>query len=84
MTAALNVFVFQCEDTELYALSLYRSGDNLPVDMCSGRWAYRTKLLMTEQSLATLPVDTVSVIAELQVDGYSLVRLSSKIILFPR
>ena len=30
--AALSVFVFQCDETALYALTLYRSGDNLPMD----------------------------------------------------
>jgi len=48
--ADLGVFVFQCADTDLYALSLYRSGDNLPVGACAGGWHYRGRLLMTKQS----------------------------------
>ena len=46
--ADLNVFVFQCADTDLYALSLYSSGDNLPVAACAGAWHYRGRLPMTK------------------------------------
>jgi hypothetical protein len=30
--AALSVFVFQCANTDLHALTLYRSGKNLPAE----------------------------------------------------
>jgi hypothetical protein len=81
--SALNVFVFQCEDTDQHALTLYRSGDNLPP--CIGcQWIFRGKLLMTHQSLATLPLDVEAAMAGLSVDGYYLARFRSNIILFPR
>jgi hypothetical protein len=47
--AALSVFVFQCADSDLYALTLYRSGDNLPADACAGSWVYRARLLLTKR-----------------------------------
>jgi len=82
--AHLSVFVFQCEDTDLHALTLYRSGDNLPPHTCQGSWSYRGRLLMTQQSLATLPIDVPTAIAQLRADGLFLARFSSGIILFPR
>ena len=81
---ALSVFVFQCEDTDLHALSLYRSGDNLPTHACNKCWRYRGRLRMTLQSLATLPLDAATAIVQLRTNGLSLARFSSGIILFPR
>ena len=82
--AHLCVFVFQCEDTDLPALTLYRSGDNLPLSPCQGSWGYRGRLLMTQQSLATLPLDVAAALAQLRANGLFFARLSSRIILFPR
>lgn len=77
--ADLNVFVFQCADTDLYALTLYRSGENLPNE--GGAWQYRGRLLMTRQSLETLPIDVSAAMAELRINGLFLIQLSSRIIL---
>jgi hypothetical protein len=81
---ALSVFVFQCEDTDLHALTLYRSGDNLPSHASSECWRYRGRLRMTLQSLVTLPLDAAAAITQLRTDGLSLARFSSGIILFPQ
>ena len=74
------MFVFQRETTNLYALTLYSSGDNIPRDDCEGQWQYRGTLLLTMQSLATLPIDAQADMAELRQLGYHMVRLSSDII----
>ena len=84
MLPALSIFVFQCGDTDLYALTLYRSGDNLPAEECEASWIYRAKLLMTRQSLETLPLDPEAAIADLKEHGFFLARFSSGIITFPR
>jgi hypothetical protein len=63
----------------LYALSLYRSGENLPDD--AGAWHYRGCLLMTKQSLGTLLIDVPAAMVQLRVNGLSLIQLSSRIIL---
>jgi len=62
--AALAVFVFRCADSDLYALTLYCSGDNLPADACNGSWVYRSRLLLTRQSLETLPGNSDVAMAE--------------------
>jgi len=80
----LSVFVFQCEDTDLHALTLYSSGDNLPVNSCRGSWRYRGRLLLTQQSLATLPLDVSAAIAELRTNGLFFARFGSRIILLAR
>ena len=80
--ADLNVFIFQCADTDLYALSLYRSGENLPDDATD--WHYRGRLLMTKQSLGTLPIDLPAAMAGLRMNGLFLIQLSSRIILLRR
>ena len=79
--AALSVFVFQCEATNLFALTLYRSGDNIPQANCAGRWIYRAKLLLTRQSLSTLPIDADTATIALQQYGIYMVRLSSNVIM---
>ena len=79
--AHLSVFVFQCEDRDLHALTLYRSGDNLPPHQCQGSWRYRGRLLVTEQSLATLPLDVAAALAQLRANGRFFARFSSPIIL---
>jgi len=84
MPAALSVFLFECNDPRLYALSLYRSGENLPGDICAGRWAYRTKLLFTRESLASLPIDPGEAMVQLQREGYYLMHVSSNVIIFPQ
>jgi hypothetical protein len=79
---ALSVFVFQCDESDFYALTLYRSGDNLPA--CDGHWSYKARLLMSRQSLQTLPLDTDAAMADLEEHGVFLARFSSGIIAFPR
>ena len=81
MSAALSVFVFQCEATNLFALTLYRSGDNIPPANGAGRWIYRAKLLLTRQSLRTLPIDADKATIALQQLGIYMVRLSSNVIM---
>jgi hypothetical protein len=81
---ALGIFVFQCAETDLYALTLYRSGDNLPANACEGSWTFRARLLMTKQSLETLPLDAEAAMADLKQHGFFLARFSSGIITFPR
>jgi hypothetical protein len=71
---ALSVFVFQCEDTDLHALTLYRSGDILPLHACSECWRYRGRLRMTLQSLATLPFNAAAAITQLRTEVATLVR----------
>ena len=78
--AALSVFVFQCADTEVHALTLYRSGDNLPANVCLGSWVYRARLMLTKQSLETLSIDADAAMAALMKDGLYLLRFSSGII----
>jgi hypothetical protein len=83
--AALSVFLFQCADTDLYALTLYRSGDNVPAGACGeGTWQFKARLLLTKQSLDTLPLDAVAAMDQLTQHGYFLARFSSAIINFPR
>jgi hypothetical protein len=82
--AALSVFVFQCADTDLHALTLYRSGKNLPAQACEGSWTYRARLLLTRQSLETLPLDAEAAVTELRKHGIYLARFSSSIITFTR
>ena len=81
--ADLAVYVFQCANTDLYALTLYPSSKNLPADPCQGRWWYRAQLLMNQQSLGTLPLDASKAIAELRANGIFLAQFGSAIIIFP-
>jgi len=81
MSAALSVFVFQCAATDMHALTLYRSGNNIASGDCPERWFYRGRLLLTRQSLGTLPIDADTAMSVLQQDGVYMVRLSSGIII---
>ena len=64
MSAALSAFVFQCETTSFYSLTLYSSRGSIPRDDCEGHWQYRGTLLLTMQSLATLPIGAQAAMAE--------------------
>jgi hypothetical protein len=81
MSAALSVFVFQRATSYVHALTLYRSGNNVASDDCPERWVYRGRLLLTRQSLGTLPIDADSAMSALQQHGVYMVRLSSGIIM---
>ena len=81
MSAALSVFVFQCAATDLYVFTLYRSGYNISWGDCHERWICRGRLLLTRQSLGTLPIDADTAMSALQQDGIYMVRLSSDIIM---
>jgi hypothetical protein len=82
--SALAVYLFQFDATEMFVLSLYREGDNLPAGACQGAWRYKGQLRMTTDSLATLPVDAQAVLSDLQRDGYAIARLPSNLIIFPK
>jgi hypothetical protein len=81
IVADLSVFVFQWEETDLHALTLYSAGDNLPTHLCDGSWRYRGRLLLNSQSLATLPLNVAAATAELRAHGLFVARFSSRIIM---
>jgi hypothetical protein len=83
MASALSVFVFECSSTATHALTLYRSGDNLPAEACQQGWKYRAKLLMTRESLNTLALDVDAVMAELISHGFLITQLGEGIIALP-
>ena len=82
--SALAVYLFQFEMTEMFVLSLYREADHLPAGICQGVWRFKGQVLMTSNSLASLPVDAPAVLQDLQRDGYAITRLPSNLIIFPR
>jgi hypothetical protein len=83
MASALSVFLFQCRSTGAHALTLYRSGDNLPAQAGQEGWTYRAKLLMTPESLTTLALDADAVMAELISHGFLITHLGAGIITLP-
>jgi hypothetical protein len=82
--SALAVYLFQFERTEMFVLSLYREANNLPTGVCQGSWRYKGQLLMTSNSLISLPVDTPAVLRDLRRDGYAIAQLPSNLIIFPK
>jgi hypothetical protein len=82
--SALAVYLFQCVTTEMFVLSLYRDADHLPTGICQGTWRYKGQLSMTSHSLASLPIDAATVLRDLQRDGYTIMRLPSNLIIFPK
>jgi hypothetical protein len=80
MAGALSVHVFQWDSTDIHALTLYRSGDNLPVETNESAWTYRASLLMIPQSLQTLGLNAEVVVNELRARGFLITCLSSGII----
>ena len=61
----------------MFVLSLYREANNLPTGVCQGSWRYKGQLLMTSNSLISLPVDTPAVLRDLRRDGYAIAQLPS-------
>jgi hypothetical protein len=81
--AALAVFIFQCAGTDLYVLTFYRDGRNLPASMCGSSWVYRTRREYTKESLSSLPLDVDAGMGALIEDGFYPVRFSPGVLLFP-
>jgi hypothetical protein len=83
MSAALRVYLFQRAVSYMHALTLYRSGNNVTSGDCPEQWVYRGRLLLTRQSLGTLPIDADSAMSALQQHGVYMLRLWSGIIMLP-
>jgi hypothetical protein len=81
--AALAVFIFQCAGTDLYALTLYRDGHNLPAAVCNKTWVYRARREFTKDSLSSLPLDVLAAMDALIGDGFYMAKFSPGILLFP-
>jgi hypothetical protein len=81
--SALAVYLFQCDATEMFALTLYRDGHNIPAGVCAGTWRLKGQLSLTLQSLSSLPLDASAVLGELALEGYAIVRLPEDLIMLP-
>ena len=81
--SALAVYLFQCDATEVFALTLFRDAHNVPIGVCAGTWRFKGQLSLTLQSLSSLPVDAPTVLGELVREGYAIVRLPEGLIILP-
>jgi hypothetical protein len=72
---ARTAFLFQCGETGLFAVSLDRTGANIPVLECAHGWLLRDEFELGVQEPVPAPVEPERVIAGIEVNGYFVWRV---------
>jgi hypothetical protein len=65
-----EIYVFQCEGGDLYALSVDKTGCNLPLAACKGGWRLRGRLTPAE----LLDADYAEAITAISEQGFSILK----------
>jgi len=63
-----EIYVFQCEGGDLYALSVDKTGCNLPLAACKGGWRLRGQLTPAE----LVDADYAEAITAISEQGFSI------------
>ena len=65
-----EIYVFQCEGGDLYALSVDKTGCNLPLAACKGGWLLRGQLTPAE----LVDADYSEAITAISDQGFSILK----------
>ena len=65
-----EIYVFQCEGGDLYALSVDKTGCNLPLSACKGGWQLRGQLTPAE----LVDADYAEAITAISEQGFSILK----------
>jgi len=69
--------MFQCGDTDLWAVALDASGAILPKDRCAQGWVLRSKFSLGVHEAVPAAIDPEPIIRAIAADGYFLWHLDS-------
>jgi hypothetical protein len=71
---ARPAFMFQCAESNLWAITLDGSGAVLPKDRCTEGWVLRQKFPLGVHEPLPFPIDPEPIIRAIDADGYFLWR----------
>src|SRR5262245_5943995 len=74
---ARPAFMFQCGESDLWAIALDGSGAILPKDRCAQAWVLRSKFSLGVHEPVPAPLDPEPIIRAIEADGYFLWHLRS-------
>lgn len=74
---ARAAFLFQCGDSDLFAVSLEESGANIPLDACSEGWQCRQTFQLGVREALPIAVSPEPVLRGMEADGYFIWRKGS-------
>ena len=67
-------FLFECAESDLWAITLDESGAVLPKDKCREKWVLRQKFPLGVHEPVPVPIDPEPIIRAIDADGYFLWR----------
>ena len=75
---ARNAFFFQCGDEQLFAVSLDKTGVNLPRSTCTQGWLLREEFLLGVQEPVPAAISPEAILRGITAKGYYIWRNASK------
>ena len=66
----LQAYLFQCDENGLYAVSLERSGGNLPRSICSDGWELRRAFALSVNEPVPASIDPEPILQGIRAKGY--------------
>lgn len=70
MDDATTAFLFQCGETDLFAVSLDRTGANIPIAGCDYGWLLRGEFELGVQQPVPAPIEPERILAGIAAHGY--------------
>jgi hypothetical protein len=67
---ALTAYLFQCAHTDTFAISLDRTGANLPTESCDQGWTLRREFPLGVHEPVPLEIDPEPVLRGIRARGY--------------
>ena len=74
---ARAAFLFQCGISSLFAVSLDKTGANLPTDACAGAWNFREAFWLGVHEAGPTNISPEPILRGIIADGYFIWRKSS-------
>jgi hypothetical protein len=63
-------YLFQCGDTDLFAVSLDETGANIPTDNCWEGWHLRSEFPLGVHEAVPVPIDPEPILRGIRAHGY--------------
>ena len=71
---AWNAFFFQCSDEQLFAVSLDKTGGNIPRSTCTQGWLLREEFLLGVQEPVPAAISPEPILRGISAKGYYIWR----------
>lgn len=74
---AQRAYLFQCGESDLFAVSLDKGGANIPAGTCDGAWHLRDEFPLGVQQAMPIGIAPEPVLRGIDADGYFIWRAGS-------